>query len=104
MTRPSLVDLQPLTGAARTAFTRAVGGAVGRGVHFMPLREPLPPIRVPLRETDADVTLDLQSLIDQCYRNGRYDRIDYRADLIPPVDPEDAAWVDDLLRGRSLRG
>src|SRR5262249_35220322 len=36
-------------------------------VYRVPLRERLPVIRVPLRPTDADVPLDLQALIDQCY-------------------------------------
>jgi len=37
----------------------------------VPLRQRLPAIRVPLRETDADVPLDLQALIEQVYRHGR---------------------------------
>jgi len=63
----------------------------------------LPVIRVPLRETDKDVLLDLQALIDQCYRNGRYDGLDYRKELDPPLDPEDAAWADELLRSQGRR-
>jgi hypothetical protein len=45
------------------------------------LRERLPNLRIPLRATDADVVLRLQPLIEQCYRLGRYDDIDYR---LPP--------------------
>jgi hypothetical protein len=63
----------------------------------------LPPIRVPLRPTDADVRLDLQSLIDRCYANGRYDDLDYREDPNPPLDAADATWADELLRGKKLR-
>jgi hypothetical protein len=48
------------------------------------LAEPLPAIRIPLRESDADVTLNLQALIDHCYENGGCDNIDYRQ---PPVLP-----------------
>ena len=44
-------------------------------VYPVPLAERLPIIRIPLRETDQDVHLDLQALIDLCYRNGRYDRL-----------------------------
>jgi hypothetical protein len=69
-----------------------------------PLRDRLPAIRIPLRTTDADVPLDLQELIDQCYRNGGYDEdIDYRANPVPPLDPVDAAWADELLRSKGLR-
>jgi hypothetical protein len=72
-------------------------------IYRVPLRERLPIIKVPLRETDADVPLDLQALIDQCYRNGRYDDLNYTADPNPSLDPADAAWADELLRGQGLR-
>jgi hypothetical protein len=70
------------------------------------LRERLPVIRIPLRQTDADVPLDLQALIDQCYRNGDYeDDLNYQTDPYPPLDPDDARWADALLRklGRRSR-
>lgn len=70
----------------------------------LPLRQRLPLIRVPLRATDADVTLDLQTLIDQCYRNGGYDDdLDYKSNPIPPLDAADAAWADELLKSKGLR-
>lgn len=72
-------------------------------VYRAPLQERLPVIRVPLRETDKDAPLDLQSLIDQCYHNGRYDDRDYTALLDPPLEPEDAAWTDQLLRSQGRR-
>lgn len=34
-------------------------------------RDPLPTIRIPLPPSDADVTLNLQSLITRCYDRGR---------------------------------
>lgn len=72
-------------------------------VYRVPLRERLPVISIPLRETDADVPLDLQPLIDQCYEEGRYDDIDYTVNPDPPLDPEDAAWADALLREKGKR-
>jgi hypothetical protein len=72
-------------------------------VYAVPLRAPLPTIGVPLRKSDADVPLDLQKLVDQCYANGGYDDIDYRAEPDPPLEPDDAAWADALLRERGLR-
>ena len=69
-----------------------------------PLRQPLPQIAVPLRPQDADVALDLQTLIDLCYVRGRYHaRFDYRADPEPPLSPADAEWADALLRSAGLR-
>jgi len=73
-------------------------------VYPVPLRQRLPTIRIPLRETDADIQLDLQALIDTCYDNGRYARtIDYRYEPAPALQREDAAWADALLREKGLR-
>jgi hypothetical protein len=73
-------------------------------VYRVPLRERLPSIKVPLRETDPDVTLDLQSILDQCYQKGGYDDdIDYKTGPEPPLDGDDAAWADTLSRGQGKR-
>jgi len=72
-------------------------------IYRLPLREELPAIRVPLRETDADVPLGLQALISQVYRHGRYDDIDYSRPPLPPLDPNDATWADELLRTAGKR-
>jgi len=72
-------------------------------VYAFPLRERLPAIRIPLRHTDKDVALDLQTLVEQCYENGGYDTIDYRPEPHPPLAAEDAGWVDELLREKGRR-
>jgi hypothetical protein len=70
----------------------------------MPLRAALPRIPVPLRSCDAPGALDLQSLLERAYRNGRYSRtLPYHAPPAPPLEPEDAAWADELLRGAGKR-
>lgn len=69
----------------------------------MPLGEPLPTIAIPLDDSHPDAPLELQALVDQCYRNGRYDDIDYTVDPPPPLPPEEAAWADQLLRAKGLR-
>jgi len=66
-------------------------------VYSLPLTRPLPAIRIPLREEDADVPLDLQALVDQCYRNGRYGSLDYSLDPDPPLPAEERAWAHELL-------
>src|SRR5262249_24492023 len=73
-------------------------------VYRIPLRERLPAIRIPLREEDPDALLDLQALIDECYRKGRYDDLDYSVEPEPPLASEDAGWADELLRARRMRG
>jgi hypothetical protein len=68
-------------------------------VYRMPLQERLPAIAIPLRQTDKDVALDLQALIDECYRNGRYENdLDYQHDPDPPLTTPHARWADSLLR------
>ena len=66
-------------------------------LYRIPLQRRLPVIRIPLRETDEDVLLDLQPLIDKCYINGRYDDIDYRRPAEPPLEFEDATWANELI-------
>ena len=88
----------------RTAYVACVrrGPQCNRyEVYWLPLRERLNAIRIPLRETDADVALDLQALGDQAYRRGRYDQeLDYRQPPHPPLNADDAVWADELLRSR----
>ena len=68
-------------------------------VYLCPLREPLPTIRVPLRRGDPDVALALQTLIDRCYRTGRYWLSDHTRPLQPPAaDESESAWIEERLR------
>jgi hypothetical protein len=50
----------------------------------------------------GNVRLDLQPLIEQTYRNGGYDDIDYKTTPQPPLDAEDADWAAKLLGERGL--
>jgi hypothetical protein len=67
-------------------------------------RERLPVIPIPLRRTDQPVLLNLQGLLDQCYRNGRYDDIDYTRPPIPALAVEDATWAESILKAAGKRG
>ncbi len=58
------------------------------------LRDPLPTIRIPLRERDEDVTLDLQAILQEAIRKGRHgELLDYCTDPEPPLDEKEAAWA-----------
>jgi len=73
-------------------------------VYPIPLQHRLPRFGVPLREPDPDVALYLQAVFTQCYDNGGYaDFVDYRQPPPVTLSPEDAAWVDGLLKGKELR-
>jgi hypothetical protein len=73
--RPSRIELYPLS-----------------------LKSRLPAIAVPLRESDRDIPLELQPLVDLCYRNGGFDDIDYARPPKPELSLDDATWSDQLLR------
>jgi hypothetical protein len=67
----------------------------------MPLRQALSRIPIPLRDQDAEVSLDLQELVGQAYCNGRYDHTDYGKPCDPPLEPEDAQWADECCAPRA---
>jgi hypothetical protein len=73
-------------------------------VYPVDLRQRLPNFCIPLRRGDADVLLDLQSILDQCYRNGGYHLgINYRQPPDPDVPESERPWLDELLRAKGLR-
>ena len=72
-------------------------------VYPLSLRERLPRVPVPLRATDADVPLELQPLVERVYAAGGHDDIDYAAAADPPLEGEDAAWADALLKAAGRR-
>jgi Protein of unknown function (DUF4058) len=64
------------------------------------IRQPIPPVPVPLKYGEKEAQLALQELLGQVYDRAHYElRVRYR--LAPPepaLSPEDAAWAADLLR------
>jgi hypothetical protein len=75
-------------------------------IYPMLLRRPLPTVPVPCRNTDPDVPLNLQPLIDRIYTEGGHDDIDYSKPPKPPLPPDDAAWAAELIAksGRAGNG
>jgi hypothetical protein len=68
------------------------------------LRRPLPAIRIPLRQRDEDIRLDLQAVVEQAYRKGRYWlTIDYGEPPDPPLAGADAKWAKALLKAARQR-
>ena len=93
--------------SGRTAYMASVRRPNGSGlaeVYSMPLWERLPTIKIPLRPTDADVPLELQPLVDQCYRNGGYEgTLNYAVDPEPPLDGSEKEWAETMLIQKGLR-
>jgi Protein of unknown function (DUF4058) len=61
-----------------------------------PLRVPLPSIRVPLTEPDADVSIDLQAAFAQVYEDGDYMlRVRYSEPCEPALASDDQQWANE---------
>ncbi len=70
----------------------------------MPLWLRLPVVKIALRPDDTDVPLDVQALVEQCYRNGGYEgTLNYAADPDPPLLGADAVWAAERLHEQGLR-
>ncbi len=64
------------------------------------MENPVPNFRIPLRQTDADAVLRLQSLLDDCYHRGRYASINYSQPSRPKLDEKLTAWAVELIHAR----
>jgi hypothetical protein len=75
------------------------------GIWPFALADPIPAIPIPLRYPDADVPLDLGAVLRHIYAEARYDfDLDYRQPPpAPDLTPDEAQWLDRLLRERGLR-
>jgi Protein of unknown function (DUF4058) len=68
------------------------------------LSQRLPVVPIPLKASDPDARLDLQSVLDTAYDRACYDlEIDYRRKPVPPLIGKLAEWADQLLRSKGLR-
>jgi len=85
------------------AFLSRAGCRPMTGIWPIGLRQTLPTILVPLLAGDADVPLGLQAAMTATYDAFGFDlEIDYQRPPQVPLLPEDAAWAQALLAGRSL--
>jgi hypothetical protein len=99
--------LQHLKPQARTSYLTCVRRTTRPGqaeVYLMPLWQRLPTVKVPLRPEDADVTLDVQALVDKCYRNGGYEGThNYATDPDPPLLGAEEGWAQERLQAMGLQ-
>ena len=64
------------------------------------VRDPVPPIPVPLTDDTPPVSLDLRPCLDRVYDEARYaTELHYDEPLTPRLDKRDAAWLRDILTG-----
>lgn len=65
------------------------------------VREPLPPIAIPLASRDGDVALELSTCMNQAYDSAGYAReLEYQQPPNPPLDEPDATWARELLAAK----
>jgi hypothetical protein len=65
------------------------------------VRDPLPPIPVPLNPQDPPVMLELRPCLDRAFDEARFgEEIDYSQPPTPPFREPDATWVRELLSRR----
>lgn len=63
---------------------------------------PLPSLPVPLVYPDPDVKIDMQPILELCYRRGRYDvSIDYTKPCRIPLSGEETTWLQEQLKARA---
>lgn len=67
------------------------------GVWPIALRERLPTIPIPLRETDGDARLDLQVALDQAYDEAGYADYIYSHSPQPRLSSDDQRWADEII-------
>ena len=71
------------------------------GIWPVSVRDPLPPVPIPLDPDVPAVTLNLRACIDHVYDFGRFsEQIDYTQPPKPPLHGPDASWARDLLAQR----
>jgi hypothetical protein len=101
--RPALVTPQP-EGSYSILLSRVERRPE---VELWPIRLSMriPQRPVPLHMPDPDIMLDIQTALEQIYRNARYDlRVDYGLPPAPPeLSSEDAHWLDQLLIAHGFR-
>jgi hypothetical protein len=62
------------------------------------VREPLPPVPVPLTEEVPAVPLDLRACLDRVYDETRFaSELHYDEPLAPRLGKSDAAWLNAIL-------
>jgi hypothetical protein len=108
--RTNLVELDLLRGGRRLPMQSELPSGdyyalVRRGwrrrraaVYAWTVRQPLPPIPIPLQNEEPEPTLDLQAAFNLTFDRAAYqDSLDYSQAIQPPARAEDADWIQSLL-------
>ena len=70
-------------------------------VYTWRLDDRLTEIRLPLAQGDPDISLDIQTILDQVYDHSGYDQtLDYSVALDPSVNEDTQRWITEILETR----
>lgn len=93
----------PIVGDAGTGYRILVSRGYCRpdaDLYAFGLKDPIPAFPVPLRQQEPEPVVDLQRLLNEVYERARFDlAINYSQPVKPPLLPEEAGWVTEILRG-----
>lgn len=68
------------------------------------IRQPIPPVPIPLRPGEVEPNLDLNTVLHGVYERARYDlRIDYSTPPVPPLREDDAEWAAGIVKEMQAR-
>ncbi len=99
------MEMQPPPKSHYRILVRAGWERPQARLYAFSVRDAIPDVKVLLRQGEKEVSLSLGKLLSEIYDRARYDiRLNYREQPVPPLSAEDAAWADELLRGKGLRG
>lgn len=85
---------RPLPPAHYYAFVSRSSRRPDCDVYPWTVRQPLPKIPIPLRESAPEIIINLNDVFREAYRRGRYGRaIDYAASPDGPLSDEDRRWA-----------
>ncbi|MEM9162494.1 MAG: DUF4058 family protein [Cyanobacteria bacterium P01_F01_bin.4] len=97
----------PMRGHTLTDYRILVSRAEQRpsaDLYAFNLSEPIPPFPLPLKQTDTEPVVNLQTLLNQVYDRASYDlAIDYTQNPELPITSTDLDWLNHHLTEKGLR-
>jgi hypothetical protein len=94
-----LTSRQPVQGDYRILVSRGATRPRAK-MYAFGVRQPIPPIPIPLLPNDPEPSLDLGAVLHALYERARFDlRLDYAKPPVPPMGEEDAAWARGIVAG-----
>jgi hypothetical protein len=96
-----LTSQQPGEGCCRILVSRGASRPQAK-LYAFGVRQPIPPIPIPLLPKDPEPSLELGAVLHALYERARFDlRLDYTKPPVPPLGEENAAWARGIVADRA---